>query len=264
MAERAPRARWSGSDYARHAGHYRAADDWFLDRHPPADTDVVVDLGCGSGEFTARLASLVPAGRVVGLDQDGSMLASARRHHAAPNLEFVEAPAETLDEVVGHGSADLVVSRAMLHWLPPSLYPRLFAAVLAVLRPGGWFHLESGGAGNVARLTRLLDDIAARHGLPPAPPFPDTGLVFEQVEAAGFEIPAEGVRTVAQRRPFTSEQIAELLRTQGTVVLTRHVQGGAADGLVQEAVAAAGQLRRHDGSFDQTFVRLEVLARKPA
>lgn len=263
MTDQIPQAPWSGSDYARHSGHHRTADDWFLDRHPPGDTDVIVDVGCGSGEFTARLASLVPNGHVTGIDRDTSMLEAARRHVAA-NLEFIQAPAENLDEVIGAASADMVVSRAMLHWLPPPLRPRLFQATFRVLRPGGWLHLESAGTGNIARINQMLDEVAERHGVPKTPPFPETSLVFEQVEAAGFEMPAEGVRTVAQRRPFTRKRILDFLRTQGTLILTGHAQGDAAEAIVADAMASADQLRRHDGSFDQTFVRLEVLARRPA
>lgn len=51
---------WSGDEYAEHSGHHRAFDDWFVDRQPPSAADVVVDLGCGSGEFSAKLAALVP------------------------------------------------------------------------------------------------------------------------------------------------------------------------------------------------------------
>ena len=37
----------------------------------------------------------------------------------------------------------------MLHRLPLASYPRVFEAVYRVLRPGGWFHSESGGTGYV-------------------------------------------------------------------------------------------------------------------
>ncbi len=257
-----PPARWQGAEYSQASGHHRAWDDWFLQRHPVAEADVVVDLGCGSGEFTGRLGELAPHGQVIGVDQDQSMLEHAR-HRAARNVSFVHAPAQQVDGVVEAGSVDLVVSRAMLHWLPFESYPQLFGAVLRVLRPGGWFHAEAGGAGNVPRLAALLDSLATEYGLPKTPGFPDTGLVFEALEAAGFQLPEEGIRTVAQRRHFTRDQAIGLLRTQGTLVITRHLPAGPAGGLVQAAVDRVDQLRRDDGSYDQTFVRLEILAQRP-
>lgn len=123
MSDPVRAAQWSGSSYARHSAHHRAVDEWFLARNPPAPTDVVVDLGCGTGEFSARLSALVPHGRVIGVDGDSSMLTTAQRHSAA-NLTFLQSAAEHVDEVITHASVDLVVSRAMLHWLPISAYPR--------------------------------------------------------------------------------------------------------------------------------------------
>jgi SAM-dependent methyltransferase len=263
MSDLAGAALWSGSGYAQHSAHHRALDEWFLARHRPAPTDVVVDLGCGSGEFSARLAALIPDGRVIGIDSDASMLAAASRHQAA-NLTFLQAAAERVDEVVAHSSVDLVVSRAMLHWLPISRYLRCFQAVFRILRPGGWFHSESGGAGNVTALVELLDEVAAANGLPATPPFPDAGTVFDLVDAAGFEIPQDGVRTVAQRRPFTREGLIGLLRTQAGLSITRYAPDDAAEGLLDAATAKVDQLRRSDGSYDQTFVRLEILIRRPA
>lgn len=255
-------AYWSGPGYVQHSAHHRALDESFLARHRPAPTDVVIDLGCGTGEFSARLASLIPDGRVIGVDPDASMLAAASRHQAV-NLTFLQAAAEQVDDVVAHSSVDLVVSRAMLHWLPISRYLRCFQAVLRVLRPGGWFHSESGGAGNVAAIVTLLDEIATANGLPPTTPFPDAGTVFDLVEAAGFEIAQDGVRTVAQRRQFTREGLVGLLRTQAGLAITRYAPDDAAEELLNAVSAKVDQLRRSDGSYDQTFVRLEILVRRP-
>lgn len=263
MTREPVRAGWQGADYAQHSGHHRAVDEWFLERHRPAPDDAVLDLGCGSGEFTARLASLVPAGQVVGVDNDESMLVEARRHHA-PNLRFVRSPAERVDEVVEHGSVDLAVSRAMLHWLPDGVRPTLFAAVLRVLRPGGVLHTESAGAGNVREVVAVLEELARRHGLPAPPTFPDPATVLEELEAAGFEVPDGGVRSIAQRRGFTAGQLEGFLRSQAVVALTRHAPADRAAALTDEVVGSIARLRRHDGSFDQTFVRLDVLARRPA
>ena len=204
-------------------------------------------------EFTAQLADLVPQGSVTGVDQDESMLAEARRH-TADNLHFIHASAEQLDEHLAPGSVDLFVSRAMLHWVPSPARPQVFAAVHRLLRPGGRLHLECAGTGNIGRINAILNELAATHGLPGPPPFPDTADVFDSLEEAGFEIPLGAVGTVAQRRSFSRDQIEALLLTRATLALTRHTSGPRIPEIVEQAVASIDRLRRHDGSYDQTFV----------
>lgn len=259
---RSSRADWRGDEYAAEAGHHRSFDDWFLSRLPPEPDDVIVDLGCGSGEFTARLAESVPNGRVIGIEPDPSMLEAARRHDN-PRLEFIQASAEDFDSALEANSVDKVMSRAMLHWLPLDSYLRVFEAVLRVLRPGGWYHSESAGAGNVPGLVSAVNDLAARFSVDRPDPFPDPGAVFDLLEEASFDIPEEGVRAVAQRRSFSRDQALGLLRTQGAVAVIRQADGSVKDAIEAEAVEQLEHLRRYDGSFDQTFVRLEILARRP-
>lgn len=89
----------------------------------------VVDLGCGTGELTRRLADALPDSDVIGLDSSPQMLARAAEH-ARPGLRFIEGTIETAG-----GEWDLIFSHAALHWVPDhaALIPRL----LALLRPGG-------------------------------------------------------------------------------------------------------------------------------
>lgn len=253
---------WRGEAYSASSGHHRSYDDWFLDRLTPDAEDIVVDLGCGSGEFTARVADLVTGGKVIGIDPAPSMLDVARGRER-PRLEFLNGAAQDLDSLVDQGSVDKVLSRAMLHWISLDEYPRVFEAVFRVLRPGGWYHSESAGAGNVRPLTALLKDLAASFGTPPLPPFPDPGIVFDMVDEAGFEIPDEGIRAIAQRRPFTRDEARSLLESQGAVAVTRYADQDDIESILDDASADVDRLRRWDGTFDQTFVRLEILVRKP-
>ncbi|WP_157463658.1 class I SAM-dependent methyltransferase, partial [Deinococcus pimensis] len=82
----------------------------------------IVDLGCGTGELTARLAD--GGALVEGLDASPEMIASARARF--PNLVFRVADARTfeVDEPV-----DAVFSNAALHWVrpPEPLAPRVAA-----------------------------------------------------------------------------------------------------------------------------------------
>lgn len=259
--ERASGAVWSGHEYARESDHHRSVDAWFLDRLRPQPADVVVDAGCGSGEFTARLAEHVPDGRVIGVEPDPSMLEAAQGH-AHDRLEFRQGRLQDLDRVCAPASADLVVSRAVFHWIPLEDYPACYAAVHRVLKPGGMFHAESGGAGNVARIAAFMDEIAARHGLTPAGiTFPDAATALELVEEAGFAVPEGGVTTVAQRRTFDRDQLAGFVRTQAAVAYGAPPSG--TEGFLAEVLDRLDDLRRPDGSYDQTFVRLDVLCQRP-
>jgi trans-aconitate 2-methyltransferase len=89
----------------------------------------VIDLGCGTGELTARLADALPDADVVGLDRSPEMLGRAAPL-ARPGLHFELGDIETFA-----GQWDLIFSNAALQWVADhkTLIPRL----LASLRPGG-------------------------------------------------------------------------------------------------------------------------------
>jgi len=90
---------------------------------------LAVDLGCGTGELTARLAALLPGSQVTGIDTSAAMLAKAEAL-ATPSLSFRIQDIAALD-----GLWDLVFSNAVLHWIDDheTLIPRLFSH----LAPGG-------------------------------------------------------------------------------------------------------------------------------
>ncbi len=262
--------RWQGAAYAEAQNHHRGVDDWFLDRHPPRPADRIVDVGCGSGEFAARLARLVPDGSVVGVEPDASMLAQARTLHA-DNLEFRHGRLQELDRVCGPGSADLVVSRAVFHWIPVREHLDCYRAVREVLRPGGWLHTESAAAGNLERFVHLLEDVAHAQGIDPRatghyPPdeFPHPGTVLELAERAGFVVPEGGVVAVAQRRTFDRAGLVGFLRTQASLPLVHGLSKDAREAFLAEAERRLDDVRRHDGTFDLTFVRLDLLAQRPS
>jgi trans-aconitate methyltransferase len=253
---------WRGTEYAAQAVHHRIHDDWFIAQHPPQPDDVVVDAGCGTGEFTVQLAALVPDGRVIGVEPDASMLEQARGN-AGPNIEFRAGRLQDLDTICPPGSADLVVSRAVFHWIAISEYPRCYDAVHDVLRPGGWFHAESGATGNVRHVVELMDDIATAQGLERSRAFfPDSGTVLELLEQAGFVCGDAGVAAVAQRRRFDRAQLVGFLRTQAAMAYVSGATPAVRDAFLAAVEARVDELRRLDGTYDQTFVRLHVLCQR--
>ena len=89
----------------------------------------VVDLGCGTGELTRRLADALPGSEVIGVDTSYEMLARAVAHKRN-GINFELAAIESIT-----GRWDLLFAHASLQWVDNhgELIPRLFAMV----RPGG-------------------------------------------------------------------------------------------------------------------------------
>ncbi|GIG40293.1 class I SAM-dependent methyltransferase [Cellulomonas phragmiteti] len=99
-------------------------------------TPVVVDLGCGPGSLTVRVARRVPRARTLGVDADPLLLALGRA--ASPDVELVEAVvgAPGWTDVLP-ARLDAVVSSTALHYLPPDALGTVYADLAVRLRPGG-------------------------------------------------------------------------------------------------------------------------------
>jgi trans-aconitate 2-methyltransferase len=112
----------------------------------------VVDLGCGTGELTRRLADKLPGSEVVGIDSSPEMLARAEEH-ARSGLRFEQVSIEKVE-----GEWDLVFSHAAIQWVDDhrSLVPRL----LSLLRPNGQLAVQL--PSNHGHLTHtLITEIAS-------------------------------------------------------------------------------------------------------
>ena len=102
----------------------------------PAATMRAVDLGCGSGQLTLRLAPLV--GSVLGVDVSQKMidlLADNAKSGGIENFEGVATPIERL--TFAPGSVDLVVTNYALHHLRDRDKATLVRSAHSWLAPGG-------------------------------------------------------------------------------------------------------------------------------
>lgn len=108
-------------------------------RYELPDNIRILDVGCGTGEGSSRLAEMFPRADVLGVDVLDQSLerARARYGHLAPRLRFENQSAYELR--AADRAFDLTVSRHVLHSIP---HPdRVLAEQVRVTRRGGRLHL---------------------------------------------------------------------------------------------------------------------------
>ena len=168
--------------------------------------DRVLDLACGTGAATRRIARAVgPAGSVVGLDMSASALRIARRFAASNNAHFCLADAETARF---SGAFDAAVCQYALFYFPDSLAALCNAR--RMLREGGTLAVAVHGD-DAPFFTSILEAVR-RHvpgcdppGAPDLNRFGTMRALRAEVRRAGFEVAAE--KTVVFRHgPGTFEE----------------------------------------------------------
>jgi len=105
-----------------------------LEKMQLAPTDNILDVGCGSGWLSRRLAKLVPEGRVVGMDVSDEMIRHARRASVEfDNLMFV-AGEVTQIPWQPHFFSHVISVESSYYWPDPAAGIK---DIFRVLRDGG-------------------------------------------------------------------------------------------------------------------------------
>ncbi|MFB6172899.1 MAG: methyltransferase domain-containing protein [Haloarculaceae archaeon] len=176
----APTNAWDTERYDEGHSFVFEYGDGVVDLLDPGRGERVLDLGCGTGHLTARIAD--SGATAVGLDASGEMIATAR--DAYPECDFVRADARafSFDEPF-----DAVFSNAALHWIPDQ--DAVLASVADALAPGGRFVAELGGTGNVAAIVDAVRAEAAARGYEVECPwyFPGVGDYASKLESHDLE-----------------------------------------------------------------------------
>ena len=98
----------------------------------------ILDIGCGTGEVTARIAARAPDAQVLGVDVHLPHLERARTaFQAQENLSFARDDAFQLS--LDTDAFDLVCCRHVVQSVPQP--HRVVGEMARVARPGGWIHL---------------------------------------------------------------------------------------------------------------------------
>ncbi|MBI5534482.1 MAG: methyltransferase domain-containing protein [Deltaproteobacteria bacterium] len=96
----------------------------------------VIDLGCGTGELTAALATRLAESTILGIDRSEAMLERAAAR-TSERVRFARAEVASVQDFSGY---DLVLSNATLHWVPDN--EALMHRILTTLPSGGQLAIQ--------------------------------------------------------------------------------------------------------------------------
>jgi trans-aconitate methyltransferase len=173
---------WAATTYARHARFVSDLGAAVLALLDPRPGERILDLGCGDGALTERLAAVGAV--VIGIDMSEDMVAAARARGLDASVIDAHALPFTCE-------FDAVFSNAALHWMQD--HDAVTAGVARALRPGGRYVAECGGFGNVAAITVALRAVLQRYGVaePQLPRYyPSTAGYGEILARHGFTVRA--------------------------------------------------------------------------
>jgi len=244
--------KWDPRTYEKNAAFVPALAEGALEWLAPQSGERILDLGCGDGQLTQRIAAT--GASVIGIDASPQMVAAAR----ARGLNVDHGPAEKLP--YPDHTFEAVFSNAVLHWVRGQ--DDMLSQVRRVLRPGGRFVAEMGGHGNIAAIRVAFAAVLAHRG------FAKLG------ERDNYYPTQEAYARRLERHSFTVKRI--LLFPRPTPLNDGGMEGwlntfyrGALDALpedlrktaVDETVSLlAPALRAHDGRWTADYVRLRFEA----
>lgn len=238
---------------AQHAFVWKLGQD-LIELLDPKPGERILDLGCGTGQLTDKIASL--GTDVLGVDSSPEMIGQARQNY--PRLRFLlqDATAMQFDS-----EFHAIFSNAALHWI---LDARGAAEAMArALRRGGRLVSELGGKGNIGRIEQALEAMRARHGLGSSARctwFPSVGEYASILEQSGFEV----------RSAMLFDRPTLLEGEQGMENWIRQFSSFSFDGIPSEAQRAAmseviDELRPklfRDGQWYADYRRLRIIGVK--
>lgn len=218
----------------------------------------ILDLGCGTGHLTDKIAGT--GATVVGVDRSPEMIQQAREVYPAIRFEVMDARELAFDEPF-----DAVFSNATLHWIKEP--DRAITGIAKILRPGGRFVAEFGGKGNTNELLKAAERAWSKTALPGLAPkpwyYPGVAEYSALLEKHGLEV----TYAMLFDRPTPLED-----GEHGLHNWLKMFGAAFTDGLpAEQREAALATVERearptlfHDGHWVMDYRRLRVVARKLA
>ena len=243
---------WDPAQYARNARFVSDLGGPVVELLAPKPGERILDLGCGDGVLTRKLAEL--GCELVGVDSSPAQVEAARQLGLDARVMSAEA-------LPFHEEFDAVFSNAVLHWIQNA--DAMIAAVHRALRPSGRFVAECGGSGCVDKVRTALVHALDRRGIDGESRvpwyFPTPGDYASRLERAGFRV--DSIALIPRPTPLPGD-IIPWLETFGKSFLQALPENGRQEYLEEVRSVLEPQLRDAAGTWVADYVRLRFAATK--
>ncbi len=218
----------------------------------PQPGEKILDLGCGTGHLTARIAQT--GAEVRGIDSSAEMISVARGNY--PDLLFQVADGRNfqLDSPV-----TAVFSNAALHWIIEA--ETVAWQIYNCLPDGGRFVAEFGGKDNVMSIITAITEVLRERGyenLQHPWYFPSIGEYATLLEGLGFRVTYSALFD----RPTALDNLTVWLEmfTDGWL---SPLPAPEKDSLIQKVIERLKPQLYRDGEWQIDYRRIQIVAFKP-
>lgn len=247
--------KWDSENYSKNFSFVGKYGEDVLTLVDSREDGIAVDLGCGNGCLTEKLAE--KGYTALGVDASEEMIEEAKKLH--PDFEFLKADAAKfrLEE-----KADVIFSNAVLHWIDADKQEETAKNIFSQLKKGGVFVCEFGGKGNCEAVHSALEKAFEKRGLryPRTFCFPSVGEYASLLEKCGFRV----TYAVLFDRPTeqkTDKGLENWIRMFIKIPF-ENMDEKLAGEIIDEAVESLREKLYIDGKWYVDYVRLRIKAEK--
>jgi malonyl-CoA O-methyltransferase len=190
-----------------------------------ADIKTILEIGCGTGNFTSLLTERFPAAKIVALDFSPEMIVKATAKLQKKHIEFICAEGEEFLEKSPDESFDLVASNGALQWF--SDHDHSLQNIARVLNPGGIFLCSIFGPESLKKLGLGIKTLFGYQGNVAANAFPDVASLQSFLKAY-FTVGTAEQELIAKQYESVHDLLVHIRKTgtggwhhRGSLALTK-------------------------------------------
>lgn len=255
---------FDGEKYKKASKHQKEWGNGLIAQMHLTGGEKILDLGCGDGALTEKLADLVFEGDVLGIDASEGMIQTAKTLERA-NLKFVRMDINAMDF---RDEFHIIYSNAALHWVKDHV--SLLKNSLRALKPGGSIYWNFAGNGTCAAFNSVMREMIAEPEYEPYFPnfqWPWVMLTAEQykrmAQEAGF-VQIQITEENKDRYFANADELIQWIDQPSIVPFIQEVPSEKKEAFRRETVEKmVARTRQADGTCFETFRRINICAKKP-